>query len=237
MIKRKFKQTTADRCIYVDSAQERYFAVYVDNGIIISKTENDCIQLISALNFEFKTDRSVFLGLEIQQHETEIITTQQSYISDITKQFGMENCSSVSSPIIDTAGLTCDDDSETVEVPYRHAIGSLLYCALCTRPHILFATIFLSRFNAAPKQKHWTAVRRIIRYLCAIADYGLEFKNCSNKLKIYAYSDADRANDRSTRQSLSGILLQINESPIIFKSHRQSTIKLSTCEAEFLAAQ
>jgi hypothetical protein len=32
-------------------------------------------------------------------------------------------------------------------VPYQHAIGSLMYLAVCTRPDISFAMTYLSQFN------------------------------------------------------------------------------------------
>ena len=50
-------------------------------------------------------------------------------------------------------------------IPYRSAIGSLMYLAVCTRPDIAAAISNLSRFNANPGRAHWEGVQHVFRYL------------------------------------------------------------------------
>ena len=66
-------------------------------------------------------------------------------------------------------------DSSEVEVSptlYRSIIGSLLYLT-ASRPDIAFIVGVCARYQAAPKESHLTAVKRIIRYINGTPDYGL----------------------------------------------------------------
>jgi hypothetical protein len=50
-------------------------------------------------------------------------------------------------------------------IPYREAVGSLMYAAMGTRPDIAFATSTMAQYCENPNWKHWEAVKRIFRYL------------------------------------------------------------------------
>ena len=75
----------------------------------------------------------------------------------------------------DTRPLFESDDSPASSAPYREAIGALLYVANWTRPDILFPVNLLARFNQAPKDVHWNAVKRVLRYLKQTETYGLKY--------------------------------------------------------------
>jgi hypothetical protein len=40
-----------------------------------------------------------------------------------------------------------------------------MYLAVATRPDIAFAVAYVSRFLEKPKERHWSAVKRIFKYL------------------------------------------------------------------------
>ena len=58
-------------------------------------------------------------------------------------------------------------------VPYASVVGSLMYAMVCTRPDISHAVRVLTRFMSKPGKEHWTAVKRVFRYLRGTSDYGL----------------------------------------------------------------
>ena len=62
------------------------------------------------------------------------------------------------------------------KVPYREAVGSLLYLATTTRPDIAFAVGQVSQFCQNPGYGHWNAVKRIILYLSGTPNHELQFK-------------------------------------------------------------
>jgi len=55
---------------------------------------------------------------------------------------------------------------------YRSVVGALQYANL-TRPYNCFVVNKVCQFMAHPLDTHWTAVKRILRYLKCILFYGL----------------------------------------------------------------
>jgi hypothetical protein len=81
------------------------------------------------------------------------------------KKFGMEDCKPVSTPMQTSCKLRKDDDSkDAYQRLYRSMIGSLLYVTM-SRPDVMQAVGQVARFQAAPKETHVMAVKRIFRYL------------------------------------------------------------------------
>jgi hypothetical protein len=52
---------------------------------------------------------------------------------------------------------------------------------------------------------------------------------------VTAWADADWAEDKSDRKSISGWVAKLNGDPISWSSKKQSVVALSTCEAELYA--
>ena len=119
---------------------------------------------------------------------------------------------------------------------YAQLIGSLMYLALATRPDISYAVNRLAQFTSNPKPVHWTALKRIFRYLKQTKNANLtyggeeEIKNTS----INFFSDADWGNN-SDRKSISGYVTIIAGGAVAWSSKKQQTVALSTAEAEYIA--
>ena len=60
-------------------------------------------------------------------------------------------------------------------IPYRSAIGSLMYLAVCMRPDISATVSCLSRFNHNPGMAHWEGVQHVLRYLRGTSGEGMCF--------------------------------------------------------------
>jgi hypothetical protein len=108
---------------------------------------------------------SFFLGLQIRQRNQGIFISQNKYIREMLKRFRMEDCK----PIITLMQINCklskDDNSKsTYQRQYKSMIGSLLYVT-ASRPDVMQAVGHVARFQAAPKESHVLAVKRIFRYL------------------------------------------------------------------------
>ena len=83
-------------------------------------------------------------------------------------------------------------DSSGVEVSstlYKSIIGSLLY-PTASRPNIAFSVGVCAQYQAASKESHLTAVKRIIRYVNGTPNYGLWYSKDSNACLV-GYSDAN----------------------------------------------
>jgi hypothetical protein len=58
-----------------------------------------------------------------------------------------------------------------------------------------------------PSKEHWSAVKRIIRYIAGTLDYGVKFrKGISTRLSLIGFTDSDCSGDLVHRKSTSGIL-------------------------------
>ena len=115
---------------------------------------------------------------------------------------------------------------------YQSVVGSLMYLATCTRPDIAYAVGMLARFSSKPNQSHWTAAKRVLRYLRGTVNFGILYRGESG---VLGYSDADWAGDADDRKSTSGYMFLIAGGPVSWKSRKQSTVALSTAEAEYVA--
>jgi ATP-binding cassette subfamily B (MDR/TAP) protein 1 len=58
-------------------------------------------------------------------------------------------------------------------IPYASAVGILMYVMVSTRPDIVQAVGFLSKFMAIPRHEHWIAVKRIFKYLRGTFEYSI----------------------------------------------------------------
>lgn len=234
-----FTPTISDTCVYTDVTNQVYVLIYVDDGLIFARDKSRAEEVIQKLSDMFCLKRlggTSFLGMAIERDDDKLSIHQHHYIQELLTRFGMADCKGLSSPIVETRHLMqCKDSGEPTDGPYQAAIGALNYLACRTRPDILFAVSFLSRFNSAPKQEHWSAVKRIFRYLKSTARYKLTYSPTGTRL--IAYSDADFANDvLDQRRSTSGLVVCLGGGPIIYSSRKQSQVAQSSTEAEFVAA-
>jgi hypothetical protein len=135
-----------------------------------------------------------------------------------------------------------DGQERKTEFHYRSIIGQLNYLAATTRPEITFAVHQCARFCDNPKMSHEKAVKRIIRYLKRTKDEGLIMQVDKTK-GIECFVDADfaggfqKGNAKNPRDCLSrtGYVIKYGGCPIVWSSKLQSTIALSTTEAEYMA--
>jgi hypothetical protein len=121
-------------------------------------------------------------------------------------------------------------------VPYLEAIGSLLYLMMTTRPDIAYCVSLLSRYMQNPKEDHWIAVKRILKYLKGTKCFSLTFgqgqerlrnefirKNALlkiNDLEPYGLADADFAGDTDERHSTLGWCYILNGGAISWGSKK-----------------
>ena len=69
-----------------------------------------------------------------------------------------------------------------------------MYLANGTWLGIAFAVNLLARFSSAPTKRHWSGVKRILRYLRGTIDLGLYFRK-KQDLSIIGYTDAGYLSD------------------------------------------
>ena len=122
----------------------------------------------------------------------------------------MENAEPVKTPVDTSTKLVKASEVEDSidQRLYRSAVGSLLYLSVATRPDITYAVSNTAKFSSHPTDKHWTGVKRIMRYLKGTTNLGLFYSN-EKSSKCVGYSDSDWGGDLHDRKSTSGYFFQI----------------------------
>jgi len=151
----------------------------------------------------------------------------------------MENCRSVQTPIDSKAPLIKADGSQPPHerTLYQQMIGFLMYLVTCTRPDLAFSVSFLSRFSSHPLKCHYTAVKRVFRYIAGTRFLSLKYHQSlvSVPLELYGFSDADYASCRDTRRSVTRYVFLLDSCTISWFSKKQNSVSASTTESEYMA--
>ena len=172
---------------------------------------------------------------------------QSQYIQKMLKEFALADAKPVDTPMIHKGKLSEDDCPITTEMreymekqPYNGIVGSVLYAAITTRPDIAYSVNCLSRFLQNPGEKHYTAAKRVLRYLKGTHEQGLTYSSTglgghTKKIEITAFADSDLAANTDTRVSTTGYCIKVAGNTVAWKSKAQHTVTSSTCEAEMCA--
>jgi hypothetical protein len=176
-----------------------------------------------------------FLRFQIKQAKEGTFISQTKYTRDILKKFGMDKAKPIKTPMGTNGHLDLDLGGTLVDQKvYRSMIGSLLY--ICSSmPDIMFSVCMCARFQAAPKDYHLRAVKRIMRYLILTPNLRLWYSKGSH-FELLGYSDADYAGCKVDMKSTSEICQFCGRSLVSWSSKKQNFIALSTAEAEYVAA-
>ena len=175
-----------------------------------------------------------FLGLQVKQTDSGININQAKYARNLVKRFGLDNAAHARTLMAANAKLTNDLSSESVDVTlYRSMIGCLLYLT-ASRPDIAFSVGVCSRFQFNSKVSHLN-VKRIIKYVGGICDYGLFYSKESN-LSLAGFSDSNWAGNDDDRKSTIGGCFYVEANLDAWMIKKQNSTSLSTAEAEYIAA-
>jgi len=241
----EFRATEEDACLFIHERNGKVtmLGVHVDDLFGWTTECNFLSEVKARLDADFELIDSgkvkYLLGIHLEHDAaTGAITLhQRKYIEDMLEKFGMSDCHPVRSPADPSVHLETDDDSTLLEksVPYREAVGALLYAAVNTVPTIAYAVAKVAKFVESPRQSHWTAVKRILRYLKNNTRRGITYQYTTGKPELTVFCDADYAEDIDTRKSTTGYVVFIAGGPVAWRSASQKGTALSTCVAELYA--
>lgn len=147
----------------------------------------------------------------------------------------MEDCTPVSTPMITSCKFNKDDESSNAnQTLYKSMIGSLLYVT-AAKPNIMQAIGYVARFQAAPKETHVHAIKRIFKYLKGNMEYGLWYPS-GNDFSLTAYTDAEWGGSIDDRKSTSGGTFFLGKCLVSWHSKKKAFLSLSTAEAKYIVA-
>ncbi|KAD1670713.1 hypothetical protein E3N88_42473 [Mikania micrantha] len=241
LLKNNFTRGSIDKTLFIQKVgQHKHLVqIYVDDIIFASSDPKLCVEFTELMTKHFEMsamgELQFFLGLQIKQSNDGIFIHQAKYTKDLLKKFDLQNCKPCSNPMSSTTQLDAYLKGKSVdETLYRCMIGSLMYLT-ASRPDIMFATCVCARFQAAPKESHLIAVKRIFRYLQGTQSLGIWYST-GHSCKLVAFSDSDYAGCKLTRKSTSGGCQFLGNCLVSWQSKKQTSVATSTAEAEYIAA-
>nr|GFA53015.1 putative ribonuclease H-like domain-containing protein [Tanacetum cinerariifolium] len=181
--------------------------IYVDDSIFGSTNKDLCKSFEKLMKDKFHMssirELTFFLGLQVKQKKDGIFISQDKYVAEILRKFGLIDGKSASTPIDTKKPLLKDPDAVDVDMHiYRSMIGSLMYLT-SSRPDIMFAVCACARFQVTLKASHLHAVKRIFRYLKGKRHLGLWYLKDS-PFDLVAYSNSNYAGASLDRMSTTG---------------------------------
>ncbi|KAG8485681.1 hypothetical protein CXB51_019023 [Gossypium anomalum] len=249
MTSHDFKRSSFDSCVYFKKNSDGsfvYLLLYVDDMLIAAKDKGEIRKVKAQLSEEFEMKdlgpAKKILGMEIlrDRKTSKLYLSQKGYIEKVLCMFNMQSAKPVSTPLAAYFRLSSalspqsDDEIEYMShVPYSSAVGSLMYAMICSCPDLSYAVSAVSRYMANPGKEHWKAIQWILIYLRGTTDVCLQFGRTEDG--VIGYVDADFAGDLDRRRSLTGYVFTIGGCAISWEVTLQTTVALSTTEAEYIA--
>ncbi|XP_051196547.1 uncharacterized mitochondrial protein AtMg00810-like [Lolium perenne] len=213
-----------------------FLLVYVDDIIVLSSSTSATDRLIAAMRDAFAVKDlgtlHYFLGIEVRRQSSGIILTQKKYAMDLLQRAGMLKCTPASTPMTVVDKLSAHEGvllSADAATRYRSVVGGLQYLTL-TRPDLSFAVNKVCQYLHAPREPHWTAVKRILRFVKLTVCHGLTLRSTPDTL-VSAFSDADWAGNSDDRRSTGGYAIFYGGNLIAWNARKQATVSESEYKA------
>ncbi|GMF23747.1 unnamed protein product [Phytophthora fragariaefolia] len=183
-----FNPAKADPCVYTrdDNDQRCVVCLYVDDMLIAARDQDVIISVKAQIaeNFKIKElgQARYILGIEIDYNmeDKTLGICQRVYAEAVIKKFRQEHANPSLIPLDTSVHLTKNDDPKTDEdkakmrsKPYRLLIGSLMYLSCGTRPDISVSVAKLSLFRENPRETHWNAGIKMVKYLLKTKNVGI----------------------------------------------------------------
>lgn len=242
-----FRPLDADGAIFVKehtaeggAINSTFVAAYVDDLLIVGRDRTAIDDLKSKLSARFEmTDLgpiAYYLGMTVtrDRQNRRLRLGQQAYLETGIKTAGQWETPSQLTPM-GTQRLHAAPEGYVsppeLRASYQSAVGTLMYAMLGTRPDIAYAVSMVSRYASNPTTDHMKTVNRIFSYLKGTIHLQLVYEG--ELVPLQGWTDSDWAGCEDSRRSTSGFVFNLGSGAVSWSSKRQSTVSLSTCEAEY----
>jgi hypothetical protein len=163
---------------------------------------------------------------------------QDTQLSELDRRYITQTAKIPANPQVKLSRTITDSNDEVKlaeNTPYKSIIGQLIYISINTRPDISTAVSQVSKYSQNPNSEHWKAVLQILKYIQGTRSMSLKLGGINQSFELTGYADADWAGEVDGRKSRSGLVIYLNNSPIVWSSKLQTSVALSSTEAEYVA--
>ncbi|GAA0168672.1 transmembrane signal receptor [Lithospermum erythrorhizon] len=238
--KNGFVKSPYEHSLYAKKNESRdimFICLYVDDMVYTGNNPDMFNDFKEVMTKEFEMtdigEMSYFLAVEVKQAKDGIFMSQRKYAKQILSKFRMKDCKPISTLTKICMKLRVNSNKESVNPTlFKSLVGNLRYLTF-TRPNIMYALGLVSRYMETPKQDHFIAAKRILRYIEGTLNDGLFYTHSKNA-KLVGYSDSDYGGDIDDGKNTSGYAFHIGSTIFSWSSKKQQTVALLTCEAEYI---
>ena len=141
---------------------------------------------------------SYYLGIEVRQEKQSISLGQRAYAEKLLERGGMAECKLCATPMEERLKLSKQSTAAKVDtMRYWSIVGGLRYLTH-TQPDIAFTVGYVSYFMEDPREDHWSAVKRLLRYVKGTLDQAIIFPKSGSKggLRLTVFSEHPQGKGR-----------------------------------------
>jgi hypothetical protein len=198
--------------------------VYVDDLVVVGANQAEVVkfkgEMVRLFNMRDLRPLHYYLGIEVCQSAMGITLCQSTYVGKIIEKVGLSGCNSCNTPMEPRLKLGKASSKPLVDkTMYCSIVGSLRYL-VHTRPDIVFAVGYVSRFMEVPTTEHWSAAKHLLRYIARTKTHRCVYRRGKGTLELIGYSDADHARDGDDRKSTSGAVFFLGQSLVSWQSQK-----------------
>ena len=172
MVQLGFRTCKADDCLFnlKTGADEVWLLLYVDDIIVLGSSQKivESAKRQCSTHVEIKDLGVVrqFLGVSVQFSNNCAWLSQEHFTRQILIRFEMDKCNAAPTPMVHTTAQYGVGSTKPFDrMRYQELLGALLFLSTHTRPDIVLAVGILCRHSSPPTEGHWTALKRVMRYL------------------------------------------------------------------------
>nr|GEZ59864.1 putative ribonuclease H-like domain-containing protein [Tanacetum cinerariifolium] len=270
LLENGFQRGTIDQTLFIKKQQKDILLdqIYVDDIIFGATNKALCQSFEKLMKDKFQMssmgELTFFLGLQVTQKKDGIFISQDKYVAEILRKFGLSKGKSASTPIDAEKPLLKDSDGEDVDVhtyrtPQQNGIAERKNMTFIEAARTLLADLRLpipfwaeavntacyvqnqvlvtKPYNKTPYEllHGRLPIKRIFRYLNGKPCSGLWYPKDS-PFDLVAYSDSDYAGASLDRKSTTGGCQFLGCRLISWQCKKQTVVATFSTEAEYVAA-
>ena len=233
------------RCDYDPSFYIKWFkkgfalvGVHVDDCLCAGspRAGDDFVSLLAS-HFEIKDlgEARFALGIDIVKFSDGFGLHMGTYLTQMLKRYGMEDCHAVSSPGIKERPQNLSKTSGLTRFTLDELKGSLRWPTNCVRPDTAADICMLSKCVTKDPEFAYCRVARLFRYYKGTLYFGLRFRAAEGPifpLNFHGWPDGNWGGCPYTGRSQGGHFIQLGKQVFDYQAKRQDCVSTSSTESE-----